>query len=75
MVPDTYIITAGHDILRDEANAYAEKLKAAGISVIQKCYEDMIHGFIVKDGISDRVKEIIKEISEIIYFAFKEREN
>jgi acetyl esterase/lipase len=74
-VPDTYIITAGHDILEDEANAYAEKLKAAGISVIQKCYEDMIHGFIVMDGISDRAKEIIKEMGEVIYFAFKKQEN
>ena len=75
MVPDTYIITAGHDILRDESIAYAEKLKAANIFVFKKCYQDMIHGFIVKDGISYRVKKIIKEISEVIYFAFKEREN
>ncbi len=73
MVPDTYIITAGYDILKDESIAYAEKLKAANIFVFEKCYQDMIHGFIVKDGVSNRVKKIIIEISEIINLAFKER--
>jgi len=72
MIPKSYIITAGYDVLKDEANAYAEKLKAAGISVIQKCYEDMIHGFIVLDGISDRVKQIIKEMGDLIHVAFKQ---
>ena len=44
-LPPTYIVTAGFDPLRDEGVAYAEKLKAAGVSVTHLDYPTMIHGF------------------------------
>ncbi|MFZ0717166.1 alpha/beta hydrolase [Mycobacterium sp.] len=44
-LPPAVIVTAGHDPLRDECNAYADALEAAGV-VTSRCYfEGGIHGF------------------------------
>src|SRR5208283_5321353 len=40
------IIAAGHDPLRDEAVAYADRLRSAGVPVELELYEDMVHGFL-----------------------------
>lgn len=43
--PPTYLCTAGLDPLKDEGVAYAQKLKAAGVSVMYREFADVIHGF------------------------------
>lgn len=45
-LPPTVIIAAGHDPLRDEAHIYAERIKAAGVSVVIECFESTIHAFL-----------------------------
>ncbi|MDQ2949406.1 MAG: alpha/beta hydrolase [Acidobacteriota bacterium] len=40
-----FIITAEYDILAGEGQAYAERLKKAGIPVEHEHYRDMVHGF------------------------------
>jgi len=39
------IITAGFDPLRDDGRSYADALTKAGVPVVYRCYDDMIHGF------------------------------
>ena len=44
-VAPAIVATAGFDPLRDEGDAYAERLANADVAVRWRCYDDMIHGF------------------------------
>ncbi len=44
--PPTMIVTAGFDPLRDEGEAYAEKLREAGVDVVYREYPGQIHAFV-----------------------------
>jgi acetyl esterase len=44
--PPTLIVTAGFDPLRDEGQAYADKLREAGVDVVYREYPGQIHAFV-----------------------------
>lgn len=60
-LPPAYIITAEYDVLRDEGEAYAARLAAAGVPVTLQRYRDMNHGFLNWVGLVDRSTEAMDQ--------------
>lgn len=61
-LPSTLIITAESDPLRDEGEAYGNRLKDAGVNVVSTRYSGVTHGFITMDNITDKANKAIDEI-------------
>ncbi len=57
------VVTAGFDPLRDDGAKYAEVLRAAGVEVGYRCYDDQIHGFMGM-GINPVCLALATEIAE-----------
>jgi acetyl esterase len=51
-LPPTVVVTAEHDPLRDEGDAYAARLAAADVPVRHRCEAGMVHGFLTLDTVS-----------------------
>ncbi|MEX2108828.1 MAG: alpha/beta hydrolase [Solirubrobacterales bacterium] len=62
-LPPTYIATAGFDPLRDEAELFAERARAAGVSVAVHRHTDLIHGFANMTAISRTARAAMHEIA------------
>ena len=69
-LPPAFVLTAGYDPLVDEGKAYADKLKAAGVEVAYRCYEDMVHGFIVMGGALDTANQAVADCCAALRRAF-----
>jgi len=52
-LPEALVITAENDVLRDEGEAYARKLAAAGARVTATRYLGTIHDFVMLDALAD----------------------
>ena len=45
-LPPTYVLTVGHDRLRDEGFIYANRLRSCGVEVVHAHYKDIFHASI-----------------------------
>ena len=72
--PDTLIITAEYDLLRDEGEAYGKKLRAAGNKVEIYRIPDAIHGFIVLSPLFNEVKQCYAKMNQFLEVPY-EKEN
>lgn len=60
-LPPTYIASAGFDPIRDDAEAYADKLRAGGVPVALTRQADLPHGFLNFVGLGGRFAEAASE--------------
>ncbi|MET0236068.1 MAG: alpha/beta hydrolase [Kibdelosporangium sp.] len=60
-LPPAYLATAGFDPLRDEGEAYAERLRAAGVPVVLSRQADLIHGYANFLAVGTRFREALFE--------------
>ncbi|HXF31598.1 MAG TPA: alpha/beta hydrolase [Solirubrobacterales bacterium] len=51
-LPPTYVATAGFDPLRDEGEAYALRMREAGVPVVLRRQESLIHAFANQTAVS-----------------------
>jgi acetyl esterase len=60
-LPPALVLTGEFDPLRDEGEAYADRLRQAGVPVTTSRYDGMIHGFYGLDTIFDAAKKATAE--------------
>lgn len=59
-LPPAFVLTAGHDPLRDEGLQYAQALSAAGTPASLVCFERQIHGFILMGKVIDEANVAVQ---------------
>ena len=72
-LPITYVLTSEFDVLRDEGEAFAGKLREAGVDVTHKRFEGTIHGFWRWMAATPKTREAIDEVGGWLRDALRAR--
>lgn len=72
-LPPALVITEENDVLRDEGEAYARKLDAAGVYTISTRYNGTIHDFVIINALHQlpSTQAAIKQIADALIFFVK----
>jgi acetyl esterase len=65
-LPPTYVATSGFDPLRDEGDAYAERLREAGIPVIHRRHPGLLHGFASRIGVDPESRAALQHAAGVL---------
>jgi len=65
-LPPAFVITAECDPLRDDGEAYAEKLRKLGIAARYKRYSGMFHGFMSFPGVLPEAAEAFEDAGKAL---------
>jgi acetyl esterase/lipase len=68
-----YVATAGFDPLRDEGEAYARRLAAAGVPVELRRFPDQIHGFLNVVGVGRSARAAAAEVAARLAVGLRRR--
>jgi acetyl esterase len=63
-LPPALIYTAQYDPLRDDGDAYAEALSAAGVRVLHRRFDGLIHGFFALGPLSQAAQSAVEQICD-----------
>lgn len=66
----TFVLTAEYDVLRDEGEAYARQLAAAGVPVELTRYDGQIHGFFRMPAVMSRADDALADVARALRAAF-----
>ncbi|MEG3170172.1 alpha/beta hydrolase [Sphingomonas sp. LB3N6] len=62
-LPPTLLVTCENDPLRDEGEAYGQRLREAGVAVDHRRYDGMIHAFLQFGGRVDATSRLLDRIA------------
>ena len=69
-VTPAHIVTAQYDPLRDEGKAYGDLLAAAGVAVSYRCYDGLMHNFIMQTAVVSAAKSAVDDMAAALSQAF-----
>jgi acetyl esterase/lipase len=67
------VVTAGFDPLLDQGEAYARRLREAGVPTVYRCYDSLCHGFTALTGAVPCADVACREVAGLMREAFEGR--
>ncbi|MFJ7908640.1 alpha/beta hydrolase [Kitasatospora sp. NPDC096204] len=74
-LPPALVVTAEADVLRDEGEAYAARLRAAGVPVVATRYQGVMHGFLLVGGLhpTGTTRAALIQVVDTVHMALHRR--
>jgi acetyl esterase len=72
-LPPAHVITAEVDVLRDDSEAFVERLRADGVPATLRRYPGVFHGFFTEVGVYARTAQAINDAAAHLVKAWRSR--